>query len=169
MPNFSKLFQEEVRRLARKEAKTDLDRVKKDTAELRRALSAARKEISALQQAVKQAGKLAGKAAAGTASTAATAAKAAPKGKEKEDGRKRITGKSIINLRTKLGLTQGEFAALLGVTGQSIYQWEHKEGALKFRGGAKERLQAIKGIGAREARKRLAELNITRKRGPRSK
>lgn len=156
MPNFSKMFQEEVRRLARKEAKTDLSRLKIEVVELRKALSATRKQLASLQQGLKRVKKVV----------------PMPVEAENEDGRAsggRVSAKTIIKLRERLGLTQGEFAKLVGVTGQSIYQWEHKEGTLTFRRGAKERIIALKGIGSREARRRLEEMNITRKRGPRGK
>ena len=62
MPNFSKLFQDEVRRLARKEAKDDIARIKKDNAELKRIVANARKDVTALQQTIKQLAKQVSKA-----------------------------------------------------------------------------------------------------------
>ena len=157
MPNFSKLFQEEVRRLAKKETKDELARLKKDSVELRRALSDLKKKFAALQKAVRAGGR-----------GAKPAREAAAEGEATEGAdRTRISSKTIITLRKRMGLTQAEFAKLVGVTGQSIYQWESKEGQLRFRGGAKERINAIKSIGAREARKRLEAMNVVRKRGPR--
>lgn len=159
MPNFNKLFQEEVRRLAKKETKDELARLTKSNVELRRSLSDLKKKFADLQKAVR-AGGSGGKAARETTEEA--------EGGEGPD-RTRISSKTIRTLRQRLGLTQAEFAKLVGVTGQSIYQWESKEGQLRFRGGAKERINAVKSIGAREARKRLDAMNIPRKRGPRAK
>ena len=158
MANFVKQFQDEIRRLARKETKLDLERLKREQVDLRKALSAARKQLDKLQRDIKRTGRV-----------APSAASAPSEGGEEEGGRARISGKTVRLMRAKMGITQGEFAKLVGVTGQSIYQWERKEGALTFRRGAKERLVALKGVGAREARKRLAELNIERKRGPRKR
>lgn len=136
MPNYSKLFQDEVRRLARKEIKDDLARVKKENVELRRMLSNAKKQLQTLEQGFKRLAKSPrGAAAAGAA--------AQDSGDDSAD-RKRISSKTIQKLRTRLGLTQAEFAKLIGVTGQSVYQWEHKNGQLTFRGGAKERVLALK-------------------------
>lgn len=159
MANFGKQFQEEIRRLARKETKLDLERMKREQVDLRKSLSAARKQIEKLQRDIKRLGR------GGAAASADT-------GGEQESGegvKARVSGKTIRLMRAKMGLTQAEFAKLVGVTGQSIYQWERKEGPLTFRGGAKERIVAFKGVGAREARKRLAEMNIVRKRGPRKR
>jgi len=38
-----------------------------------------------------------------------------------------------------------------------VYQWEHKAGALKFRGESKARVLALRGIGAREAKRLLSK------------
>ena len=160
MANFSKMFQEEVRRLARKEAKIDLDRIKKENVELRRAISQARKHLVSLRKTVIDLARDAKAIGVAATRSKGTSAAAAIESEEGAD-RSRISSKTIATLRTKLGLTQGEFAKLIGVTGQSVYQWERKGGQLTFRGGAKERIVAIKGIGAREARKRLEE-NIKR-------
>lgn len=157
MPNFNKQFQDEIRRLARKETKDDLERLKREQIELRKSISSARKLIDKLQRDLKRVGRNA-------------PAEDKPAGEtEGEAGgvRARVSGKTIRLMRAKMGLTQAEFAKLVGVTGQSIYQWERKEGQLTFRGGAKERIVAVKGLGAREARKRLADMNVVRKRGPR--
>lgn len=161
MPNFSKLFQEEVRRLAKKELKDELARLVKSNTELRKGLSDAKKKIAELQKAVRGDGRR-------KRGTSAEAVSVGAEGGEAAD-RKRISSKTIRTLRQRLGLTQGEFAKLVGVTGQSIYQWESKEGQLRFRGGAKERILAVKSIGAREARKRLEAMNVVRKRGPRTR
>lgn len=157
MPNFGKQFQEEVRRLARKEAKVDLERLKREQLELRRAIADTRKAFDKLQREIKRLRRIAPDAATPAAS----------EGGEETGVRARVSAKTIRTLRARLGLTQGEFAKLVGVTGQSIYQWERKEGPLTFRGGAKERIVAVKNIGSKEARKRLLEMNVVKKRGPR--
>lgn len=159
MPNFGKLFQEEVRRLTRKETKADLDRLKREQVSLRRAISAAHKTINALQRELQRVRKGTG-----------TVSPVSDDSEEQSGGpRTRYTGKTILAMRTKLGVTQAEFAKLAGVTGQSVYQWERREGQLTFRRGAKARLDALRGVGAREARKRLADMKVERKRGPRKK
>jgi hypothetical protein len=161
--NFSKLFQDEMRRIARKATKNELAQLQKENKALRRAISETRKALADVQRAVKAAGRRGGAAATGAPAGAAAG---------KEEGgndRTRISSKTIQTLRAKLGLTQAEFAKLVGVTGQSVYQWENKGGRLEFRRGAKERVNAIKGIGAREARRRLEAMNVVKKRGPRSK
>ena len=70
-----------------------------------------------------------------------------------------ISGKGIRRLRAKLGLTQVEFAKLVGVSGQAVYQWESTDETLKLRAKAKEGVQRAREIsGIREARLILEEM-----------
>ena len=48
-----------------------------------------------------------------------------------------------IFLRTRLGLTRAEFAARLGVSAQSIVNWEARGGALNIRAASLAGLQAL--------------------------
>ena len=80
-------------------------------------------------------------------------------GEENGAGRIRVSGKSIRKMRHKLGLTQGEFAQLLGVSGQSVYQWERKDGPLKLRSATRKAVAEARTWGVREARRRLEEMN----------
>ena len=72
------------------------------------------------------------------------------------DGSKaRITAKMIQSIRSRLGLSQDAFARLVGVSQQSVYQWERAKGRLKFRGDTKQRIVAVRMMGKREARAEL--------------
>ena len=50
---------------------------------------------------------------------------------------------SIRKLRARLGLTRPAFAAKLGVSAQSIANWETKGGPLKLQAASLERLQTL--------------------------
>ena len=78
-------------------------------------------------------------------------------------GREWISGKGIKSLRRKLGVSQGDFAKLVGVSDQAVYMWESKPGMLKLRDTTKASVFAVRGIGAREAKARLEVLNNARK------
>ena len=58
--------------------------------------------------------------------------------------------------RERLGLSVGDFGKLLGVSAQSIYNWE-RETAYP-RGEQLAKLAALRSIGKREAQARLAQL-----------
>jgi DNA-binding transcriptional regulator YiaG len=80
----------------------------------------------------------------------------------------RISSKTIRAMRKKLGLSQDSFAMLLGVSGQAVYVMEHRNRRLKLRSGTMARLLALKGIGKREAKRRIEEME-TAARKPRAK
>jgi len=70
----------------------------------------------------------------------------------------RVTAKGMRSLRRKLGLTQVGFARLVGVSGQNVYQWEHKRGAIRVRDATKKAIFAVRDLGARESRRRLQDM-----------
>ena len=152
MANFNKSFQDEVRRLARKEVKDDVFRLRKDSAELKRVIAQLRRQIARLDREKKRLSR--------------TVAKVQPELEAADKtpaDRARISGKTIRTMRAKTGLTQAEFAELVGVSGQSVYQWERRDGQLKLRTAAKEGVLALKGVGTREAKRRLEEKQSTAK------
>ena len=72
--------------------------------------------------------------------------KAAPKSKKatvKKPRPFKASSASICKLRTRLGLTRPAFAAKLGVSAQSIANWETKGGPLKLQAASLERLQTL--------------------------
>ena len=154
MPNIAKMLKQEISRLARKEAKALVGPARKPTAGLRRAVAALKRRIAALERATRQLQVLASKI--GTASPGAGAAADA--------GQKaRITAKGMRSLRRKLGLSQGDMGKLVGVTRQAVVNLEKKPGGLKVRSATRAAILAARGMGAREAQKRLAELAAVRK------
>ncbi len=60
------------------------------------------------------------------------------------------------SLRARLGLSAAEFGRLIGASGQSVYNWE--TGKAVPRASQRAALAAIRGMGKREAGKRLAEM-----------
>jgi DNA-binding XRE family transcriptional regulator len=136
-----------MQRLAEKEAKNAVRKLRKEVMELRRAVSQQEKRIHALE-----AGK--GRAAKEKPVKAAQSAPAYPPAASETD-RIRPSGRMVRNLRAKLGLTQAELAQLLGVSGQSVYQWERKDGPLTLRAKTRRALIEVRGMGVREARRRL--------------
>lgn len=143
MPDIAKVLKEEIQRLARKEIRAATANLRKDTIALKRAVNEQKRRIDALERQNK-------KLHAGAAK---------PKG-EKQDAESpvvnaRISAKMIKSIRKRLGLSQAQLAKLLGVNGQTVYQWEHKEGRLTFRRNIKERIVEIRNLGAREAKKLL--------------
>ncbi|MDD5675494.1 MAG: hypothetical protein PHC61_15095 [Chitinivibrionales bacterium] len=71
----------------------------------------------------------------------------------------RVSSKNVASLRRKLGLTLDGFSKLLGVSRQAIYTMEKKHGRLKLRSGTLANLLALRGVGRREAKRRLEEIS----------
>jgi DNA-binding transcriptional regulator YiaG len=77
---------------------------------------------------------------------------------EAEDGKKaRLTSRGIRSLRNRLRLSQADFGKLVGTTPGAVHLWERKDGPLSLRDKTKAALLSIRGLGAREAKEKLAE------------
>jgi DNA-binding transcriptional regulator YiaG len=76
----------------------------------------------------------------------------------------RLTSKGIRRLRRKLGLSQANFAKLLGASTQTVHMWETKKGPLRLRGNTLASVLSAREMGARDAKRRIAELE-TKKPG----
>ena len=143
MSNIMKELKSEITRLARKEVKKELVQAKKAIvaqrgliAGLRRQVNALQKEVAALKRAV-------------------PVPDTALQSKQEPAGRFWITGKGVKALRTRLGLTQKQFAGLAGVSGQAVVNWEAHKGKLNLRKAAAGKLQGLRGIGKRQAAEML--------------
>ena len=68
-----------------------------------------------------------------------------------------FTGKDVAKLRGRFGMTAREFAALLGVTQQSIGNWERKTGILNLQARTLQALIAVSGQTREEAWEKLGE------------
>lgn len=145
MPSFSKLIQNETRRLARKEVRSDITALQKAGAEFRRAVARLKRRVAVIEAQNKRLLKLLAK-------------RPKPDPAPRKSERARISSKTIRTLRRKLGLTQVEFAGLIGVSGQSVYQWERQGGRLQLRQNTKQAVLAAKSMGKRDAHRRLDAL-----------
>ncbi len=61
----------------------------------------------------------------------------------------------IIKLRTRLGVSQHQFAALAGVSNQLVSVWERKQGPLALRAATARRLSEVMAMKKADARKLL--------------
>jgi len=68
-----------------------------------------------------------------------------------------FTGQDVAKLRGRFGMTAREFAALLGVTQQSIGNWERKTGIINLQARTLQALIAVSGQTREEAWEKLGE------------
>ena len=110
MPDFKQTFQEEVRRLARKELKALDEKINEQ-----------KKTINAL---LKRIGELEKKQAAPAAVTAAPGKPADAPAQDAKGRKARFSPKSIVKFRKKYAISQKALAKLLDVTPFTVSHWE---------------------------------------------
>ncbi len=140
MPNLSTILKGEITRLARKEIKAAVDPVRKTSAGQRKEIAELKRQLAALQRDLK----------------ASLKPSKVLKQEGEASGSTRFSAKGLKSLRAKLGLSAGEFGLLVGASGQSIYKWE--TGKAVPRASQQAALASVRGIGKREAAKRLASM-----------
>ena len=145
MPNIAAVLKTEIARIARKEVRSQTEEIRKSSAQYRSHIAALRKRIDELERQLKRVGKSAGRSAPAAAAES-----------DDEGTSRRFSATRLAAQRRKLGLSAADFATLLGVSGQSVYQWEHGESRPRAR--QLEAIAAVRGIGKREAAARLAKL-----------
>ncbi len=143
MPSIAAVFRQEIIRLARKEVKTQTGVIRKANAQYRRDIAQLKRQVAGLLRQV--------------AYLEQQERKRASKGVPKAtvEG-KRFSPRGLKTHRQKLDLSAADYAALVGVTGQTIYNWE--QGKSKPRDEQLATLVAVRGLGKREAWKRLEML-----------
>jgi DNA-binding transcriptional regulator YiaG len=140
--NIGKVLRLEIQRLARKEVKAASTRLHKIAADLKRRVAALKRRTMDLERQSKRLRAVAGDRRLKAPAAADQAVRKA-----------RITAKMIRTIRSRLGLAQAGFAKLLGVSSQTVYQWEHKKGRLHFRGDVKARIVSARKTKKREVKK----------------
>jgi len=142
----------EIARIARKEAKSQVEDSRKAASQSRSQIAALRRRVDELERELRRVAKGSVRA---TASSGARAA-AVAEGAEAAGTPRRFSATRLAAQRQKLGLSAADFAALLGVSGQSIYKWEHGESRPRAR--QLEAIAGLRGVGKREAAARLEKL-----------
>lgn len=140
MPDIKQVLNDEIRRLARKELKAALAPLVKQISEQRKIIADLKKTLARL-----------------TEEKSAASEKYSEEVSTQEEPKKlRLTPAGIVKIRTKLKLSQGKLAALLGVSGHTVSLWE--VGKVAPRANAKAAICALRGVGKKELKRRLAEL-----------
>lgn len=143
MPNIAAILKEEIVRLARKELRSELEGIKKASAQYRSDIAALKRRVADLEkQLARRVKKESGKEASAEETSVAT--------------RFRFSAKRLASQRQKLGLSAADMGALLGVSAQSVYHWE--AGKTRPRQSQLAAIAALRKLGKREAKARLESL-----------
>ena len=144
MPNLQTVLRQEIQRLARKEIRSEFESTKKAVARHRREIAELKRRNTALERTVNYLQSREGKRL-----------KAGPSQAEPPPGT-RFSVRSLKAQRRTSGLSQEDYASLVGVSSSTIYNWE--SGSTKPSGKHLATLVSLRGLGKREAKKRLGLL-----------
>ncbi len=151
MPNIGSLLRSEISRLARKEVRQEVQTIRKLGAGYRRDIAALKRKVARLESQTKR---LARRPARAEDAVAATQ-DAAPI---------RFVAKGLRSLRQRLDLSAQELARLLGVSMQSVYNWERKKSVPR-----RTQIAAIVALRTMSKTEARARLESSKKRGSRAK
>jgi DNA-binding transcriptional regulator YiaG len=146
MPNLQAVLRQEIVRIARREARSELESTKKAVARYRREIAELKRVRTELERRVdfleqREAGRLA----------EGPARKAPPKGT-------RFSNTALRARREKLDLSREEYARLVGVSASTLYNWE--SGSTRPGKEHLATLVTLRSLGKREAKKRLELLGV---------
>ena len=143
MPNIAAVLKEEIVRLARKEIRRQTNVLRKASAQYRRDIAEMKRRVFDLQRKVIPLEK--------------QVLKNVPSQVTEVDAeRVRFTAKGLRSQRRRLGLSAADCGQLLGVTDQSIYNWEHETG--RPRKEQLARIASLRHMGKREAQACLEQI-----------
>jgi DNA-binding transcriptional regulator YiaG len=143
MPNIAVVLKEEILRLARKEVRGQTNALKKASAQCRKDIAEMKRRISELQRKVIPLEK--------------KVLKNVPSQVTEVDAqRMRFTAKGLRSQRKRLGLSAEDYGKLVGVTDQTVYNWEHETAQPRKQQVAI--IASIRGLGKRQARARLEQM-----------
>lgn len=141
MPDIASVLKQEIGRLARKESRALFDPLRKSVAVQRREIAALKRELESLRREVKRLRKNVGTPATSPAPTPETQRPI------------RFSPASLKKHREKVGLSQQEYGTLLGVTSNTIWNWENGNAVPRLR--QRERIAEVRSLGKRAAREAL--------------
>ena len=145
MSNLASVLKKEISRLARKELKSAMEANRKTMSRYRSDIAGLKSRVKELEERLAYL-----EAQENDRLSQPTSASTTPI---------RFSPKSIRTHRKRLGLSAENYAKILGVSMQTVYHWD--QGKSRPRQAQLQRLAAVRQMGKREARKRLAMANTT--------
>ena len=112
MPNIASILKQEIARVARKELRRESAGLKKASATYRSEIATLKRRVAEMERKLRGAARAASSVAPPTSND------------ESSPERSRFSAKGLAGHRKRLGLSAPELGLLLGVSSQSIYNWE---------------------------------------------
>jgi DNA-binding XRE family transcriptional regulator len=110
MPNISSILKEEISRVARKVLRPEIEALRRSAASQRSQLTELKRRLLDLEKLIARQGKGMGPPAV--------------KADKSPEAAQRFSAKGFKTNRKRLGVSAADLGKLLGVTGQTIYNWE---------------------------------------------
>ena len=133
------VLREEIQRLARKEIRQQVDPLRKENRELKRRLVKLERLAKPITRELKK------------EKEAKLERLADLRASEEEVKSARINPEWVVNLRSKLNLSQAELAQLIGISVSGVRTWEY--GSSSPTGARREALVALRKLGRRDVKK----------------
>lgn len=143
MPNIASVFKEEIARLVRRQFRSEAENLKKASSRYRSDIAALKRRIEALEKQISRLEKMAPKNGAPAADT-------------EPETKLRFKPQGVRAQRTRLGLSAPEMGALIGVSTQTIYNWE--AGTSRPKPELLAVIAAVRKMGKREVKARLDQM-----------
>ena len=144
MSNIGTVLKEEIVRLSRRECRQQIDPTKKLTTQQRHDIASLKRQVAQLEHQVA----MLSRKSLGSSSRVTTVDPSAKP--------TRFSAKGLQAQRSRIGLSQTDFGKVLGVSAQSIYNWESENARPRSEQIAK--LVALRSLGKREVAARLGRL-----------
>ncbi|MBK7292250.1 MAG: helix-turn-helix transcriptional regulator [Holophagaceae bacterium] len=142
MPNIASILKDEIVRLARKEMRKELEGLRKASAQYRSDIAGLKRRVADLEKQVSRAAKK----APGTATSKTT---------DESSTKFRFRAKGLATHRQRLGLSAAEAGVILGVSAQTVYNWEAEKS--RPRQSQLAAIAAFRKMGKRHAKGELAK------------
>ena len=143
MANFASLLRDEILRLARKEVRNELEGIKKTSARYRSEIAELKRRVDRLEKNQNRTEKKSGKNPSLLESQESTT-------------KIRFSARRLAAQRQKLGLTAAQMGALVGVSAQTIYNWEAERS--RPRQAQLIAIAALRGMGKKQIKAGLEPL-----------
>ncbi|MHB8760319.1 MAG: helix-turn-helix domain-containing protein [Thiobacillus sp.] len=138
------MLKEEIARLVRKQLRSETERFRKASSHYRSESAALKRRIEVLERQASRLEKM-------------VPMKAAPIVHEKSETKLRFKPQGVRAQRTRLGLSAADMGALVGVSAQTIYNWE--TGTTRPRAEQLAIIAAVRKMGKREVKARLDQMS----------
>lgn len=148
MANINALLKQEIARVARKQIRTEIEPLRAATTEYRKVISTLKARLASVEREL-------------NAVRRTEPAKAAVLEEVSPSGGIRFSAKGLKAQRARLGLSASALARLMGVTTQSIYNWENE--VSRPRASQLERIVALRKVGKKDVTRLLETLDDTQK------